>query len=166
MIICPSCEHQEISGAIFCSECGAQLVDESGALTKAFTEDKLPDTPIPQQSVPQVDGAETLLSIQILESGQLLPLPERTEFILGRIVQDQPIMPDIDLSAFNAYENGVSRLHAVLKRNQGQVTIMDLGSSNGTYLNGKKLDANIASPLKHGDVISLGKLKVQILYNS
>ncbi len=27
MIICPNCQHKEMSGAIYCSKCGAQLID-------------------------------------------------------------------------------------------------------------------------------------------
>ena len=26
MIICPNCKHEEVDGAIFCSECGSQLI--------------------------------------------------------------------------------------------------------------------------------------------
>ncbi|MBN1303781.1 MAG: FHA domain-containing protein [Anaerolineales bacterium] len=164
MIICPNCQHQEISGALFCSDCGAQLVDESETNTKAFTTERIHDVPVVRQVVSQAEEAANWLTIQILENGQLLPLPDRTEITLGRIVQDQPFMPDIDFSPYNAYENGVSRLHAVLKRDQRKITIMDLGSSNGTYLNGKKIKANIASPLRNGDLVSLGKLKLQILF--
>jgi pSer/pThr/pTyr-binding forkhead associated (FHA) protein len=43
---------------------------------------------------------------------------------------------------------------------------MDLGSANGTYLNGKRLKANSKQALSHGDMISLGKLKIQVLLNS
>ena len=75
----------------------------------------------------------------------------------------QPIMPDIDLTPYQAYANGVSRLHAVLKREGKRVFVMDLGSSNGTYLNGKRLQPNIDQTLNHGDMLALGKLKIQIL---
>jgi pSer/pThr/pTyr-binding forkhead associated (FHA) protein len=54
-------------------------------------------------------------------------------------------------------------LHAVLKRKGAQVHVMDLGSSNGTYLNGKRLKPNVEQTLQHGDLLSLGKLKIQIL---
>ena len=58
---------------------------------------------------------------------------------------------------------GTSRLHAVIKRNGERITIMDLGSSNGTYVNGKRLTANAEQVLHHGDVVTFGKLKIQIL---
>jgi pSer/pThr/pTyr-binding forkhead associated (FHA) protein len=40
---------------------------------------------------------------------------------------------------------------------------MDLGSSNGTYVNGKRLNPNVEHMLGNGDVVALGKLKIQIL---
>jgi pSer/pThr/pTyr-binding forkhead associated (FHA) protein len=99
----------------------------------------------------------------MIESGQILPLADRTEFTLGRSAEGQPIVPDVDLSPHNAYANGVSRLHAVLKLIQDHIVIMDLGSSNGTYLNGNRLQPYIETTIAHGDVIYLGKLKIQVL---
>jgi pSer/pThr/pTyr-binding forkhead associated (FHA) protein len=43
------------------------------------------------------------------------------------------------------------------------VGIIDIGSSNGTYVNGKRLEGNVEYPLTHGDIIALGKLKIQVL---
>jgi pSer/pThr/pTyr-binding forkhead associated (FHA) protein len=102
-------------------------------------------------------------SLHLLDSGQILPLGDRTEFTLGRVSEAQPIMPDIDLTPYQAYANGVSRLHAVLKREGKRVFVMDLGSSNGTYLNGKRLMPNVDQTINHGDMLALGKLKIQIL---
>ena len=72
-------------------------------------------------------------------------------------------MPDIDLTPYQAYASGVSRLHAVLKREGKRVFVMDLGSSNGSYLNGKRLKPNTEQTVEHGDLLALGKLKIQIL---
>lgn len=47
----------------------------------------------------------------------------------------------------------ISRRHAVIKFDQGNYTIEDLGSSNGVIVNGEKLNNTI---LQHGDVIQLG----------
>jgi len=69
----------------------------------------------------------------------------------------------VDLSPYNAYGSGVSRLHAVLKLFQDQIVIADLGSSNGTYLNGSRLKPYAETPVSHGDVINLGKFKIQVL---
>ena len=99
----------------------------------------------------------------MIESGQILPLADRTEFTLGRSAEGQPIVPDVDLSPYNAYANGVSRLHAVLKLIKDQIVLVDLGSSNGTYLNGNRLSPYVETSVAHGDVVYLGKLKMQLL---
>lgn len=51
---------------------------------------------------------------------------------------------------------GVSGAHCVVKVEGGQLWLTDLGSSHGTYLNGRKLAANQAVPLNPGDRFYLG----------
>jgi pSer/pThr/pTyr-binding forkhead associated (FHA) protein len=85
------------------------------------------------------------------------------EYTLGRVSGNQPILPDIDLTPFQAYEGGVSRLHATIRVDPDQVFINDLGSANGTRINGKKMAAHSTQELADGDMISLGKFKIQIL---
>jgi predicted component of type VI protein secretion system len=116
-----------------------------------------------QPPPPPAVHLQSWISLNMIESGQILPLADRTEFTLGRSAEGQPIIPDVDLSPHNAYANGVSRLHAVLKLIQDHIVIMDLGSSNGTYLNGNRLQPYIETTVAHGDVIYLGKLKIQVL---
>jgi pSer/pThr/pTyr-binding forkhead associated (FHA) protein len=122
--------------------------------------DKIPTSPL-EAGMP--NASNVWISLHMLDSGQILPISERTEFTMGRISDNQPIMPDIDFSSFKGYDNGVSRLHAVIRRNGGNVIVMDLGSSNGTYVNGTRLMPNMEQPLRHGDVVALGKLKMQVV---
>jgi hypothetical protein len=133
-------------------------------VTQNISADNRPFPPMEKRkTAPFSDDLNTWASLHLLDSGQILPLGDRTEFTLGRVSEAQPIMPDIDLTPYQAYANGVSRLHAVLKREGQNVFVMDLGSSNGTYLNGKRLTPNVDQPLNHGDMLALGKLKIQIL---
>lgn len=165
MIICPNCQHKEMNGAIYCSKCGAQLIDVTIATHKIHTaearQEAQRDTGRTQPPLPA--HLQSWISLNMIESGQILPLADRTEFTLGRSEEGQPIVPDVDLSPHNAYANGVSRLHAVLKLIQEQIVIVDLGSSNGTYLNGIRLPPYVETPVAHGEVIYLGKLKMQVL---
>lgn len=166
MIICPNCKHQEVDGAIFCSDCGAQLVQRERTSTQKIDGGEL--NAEARRTAPILDNSDafrgnTWLSLHLLESGQILPLSDKTEFTIGRVSANQPIMPDIDLTPYNAYENGVSRIHAVIRINQGTVELMDLGSSNGTFLNSERLSPNAEKPIRHGDIISLGKLRIQIV---
>jgi phosphoserine phosphatase RsbU/P len=47
----------------------------------------------------------------------------------------------------------VSRRHAMLERTAGQWLLSDLGSRNGTFLNGQRLEPRTSVPLAHGDHI-------------
>jgi pSer/pThr/pTyr-binding forkhead associated (FHA) protein len=43
------------------------------------------------------------------------------------------------------------------------VVVTDLGSSNGTRVNGQKIVPHVDYPINHGDIIALGKLKIQVI---
>jgi pSer/pThr/pTyr-binding forkhead associated (FHA) protein len=169
MILCPNCHHQEISGALFCNECGAQLVTTDRIATQSIRRqpsDFLSSLEKSGQAPSQTSPASTVdavVSLYLVDSGQILHLAGRNEFTLGRVAEGQPILPDVDLSPYEAYAQGVSRLHSCLKIINQRVVITDLGSSNGTRVNGQKIMPHIDYPLNHGDVVALGKLKVQIL---
>jgi pSer/pThr/pTyr-binding forkhead associated (FHA) protein len=51
-----------------------------------------------------------------------------------------------------------SRLHAVLDRVGGGWCLTDLGSSNGTYVNGVRITAGRA--LRHGDEVTIGATRL------
>ena len=53
---------------------------------------------------------------------------------------------------------GCPGLHAALKIHNQRVVITDLGSSNGTRVNGQKIVPHVDYPLNHGDMIALGKI--------
>ena len=52
----------------------------------------------------------------------------------------------------------VSRLHAILENHGSAWSIRDVGSRNGTYVNGEKIDAERV--LRSGDELRLGKCRV------
>jgi hypothetical protein len=168
MIICKNCQHENVSGTLFCSDCGAQLDGIETLTTQAITNDEISNDLRRRSATiePPSSPVNSWISLHLMDSGKILPLASRNEFTMGRLSEGQPIMPDIDLTPYQAYASGVSRLHAVVKRDTDRVVIMDLGSSNGTYLNGRRLNPHTEEELKHGDVIALGKLKVQVLLRS
>ena len=166
MIVCRNCNHQNMDGAMFCTDCGATLGTDDAYSTQNIATGEMRPKPEERSSRPPqpvITRLDTWGTLHLMDTGQMLPLSDRNEFTLGRVSEGQPIMPDIDLSPYQAYGSGVSRLHAVLKRDGNRVLVMDLGSSNGTYLNAKRLNPNVEQVIKHGDVIALGKLKIQII---
>jgi pSer/pThr/pTyr-binding forkhead associated (FHA) protein len=172
MTQCPTCQHLEIEGALFCSECGSQLVftrDEAAVGTivypkKGQTGPQMSQVTQPMNRPPENGGAR--LTLRVVESGELIPLPPGKEATLGRLASDQPIVPDVDLSQYKAYECGVSRLHASVRFQANEFQVVDLGSANGTRLNGNKLPGHTPFPLNNGDILILGKLKLQVILSS
>jgi hypothetical protein len=165
MIKCSNCQHENVSGTLFCAECGVQLDGVDTLTTQSITHDQIADDLKKRSAAmePPSSPVNSWISLHLMDSGKILPLASRTEFTMGRLSEGQPIMPDIDLTPYQAYASGVSRLHAVVKREETRTVVMDLGSSNGTYLNGRRLNPHTEEELKHGDVVALGKLKIQVL---
>lgn len=167
MIPCSNCQHANMAGSLFCSECGSPLRAADSLSTQQIDTGQMHEVRVRKDAAQPATRADESLdswvTLHLLDTGQMLPLTERSEYTLGRISEGQPIMPDIDLAPYQAYARGVSRLHAVMKREGSRVFLMDLGSSNGTYVNGKRLAPNVDHALANGDVVALGKLKFQIL---
>ena len=73
------------------------------------------------------------------------------------------LQPTVDLTNFGAYEKGVSRNHATIRRSaEGKLTLTDLGSANGTYMNTNMLEPHHPYPIKSGDVFRLANLTIQV----
>lgn len=164
-IFCPNCSNQEPQGAIFCSECGTKLIGSDGLSTASIrtTDSRVLQTePPPKPAAPiPVSGAQ--INLHIIRTGQLIPLEGRSDYTIGRVSDGQSILPDIDLAPFDGYSQGVSRLHVTVKLRDGQVFVEDLGSSNGTRINNTKIPSLVDYMIQHGDVISLGRFKIQTL---
>jgi hypothetical protein len=81
----------------------------------------------------------------------------RDTALIGRHNRDQGVTPEIDLGLQPA-DRGVSTQHAVLRVRDSGPTVTDLGSTNGTSLNGsEELLANgEETPLADGDRIHVG----------
>ncbi len=60
MIICPNCQHKEMSGAIYCSKCGAQLIDMTIATHKIHTAETRSEAKQRYQIQTQIRPARTL----------------------------------------------------------------------------------------------------------
>src|SRR5579863_3371213 len=52
--------------------------------------------------------------------------------------------------------SGISRNHLSVSIKDGALWIEDLGSANGTFLNGKKLPPKTSVPYNPGDIVKLG----------
>lgn len=169
MITCSSCQNSELEGALFCSNCGARLTHAEGSppKTASYTGNLNQvsgyEGLMPNGQVESLHASQSGVVLQVMSTGDQIPLEGEGEFTLGRVSGSQPILPDIDLTPFQAYEAGVSRLHATILFQNQSTTITDLGSANGTRVNGQRIAAHDPHPLKDGDVLSLGNFKARLL---
>jgi pSer/pThr/pTyr-binding forkhead associated (FHA) protein len=81
---------------------------------------------------------------------------------LGRLDPASDVFPEIDLTNDNGLEKGVSRRHARILKREGTVVVEDLGSINGTFINGKRLAPYLPEVLHNGDQLQLGKLLIEV----
>lgn len=71
---------------------------------------------------------------------------DASTFVIGR---------DAGVS-FRINEHAISKKHAQISCMNGQYYIKDLGSSNGTFVNEARLEANKETPISHGSSIKFG----------
>ena len=111
------------------------------------------DTVAPSPA-PVVRGGEQLRVIEGNAVGKRFDLGE--EFVLGRLAGE-----DATLGA----DRKMSRRHARITRGPaGKLTIEDLGSANGTWVNGRRIDAPRA--LEPGDRITVGTTAFEVVHPS
>jgi hypothetical protein len=92
-------------------------------------------------------------------------VPVKSTLFLGRDTTKIGITSSIDLTPYGAYLEGVSRLHAEIRvSTENFLEIMDLHSTNGTYLNGKYLKPLYSYRLHDGDEIRMSTLTLTIHY--
>lgn len=79
---------------------------------------------------------------------------------IGRSDSEQQINPTIDLTPYFAAQLGVSRFHAEITYMNGRFYIKDMGSTNGTQINGNRIDPYRLVPFNTGDEIRLGHFPI------
>jgi pSer/pThr/pTyr-binding forkhead associated (FHA) protein len=71
----------------------------------------------------------------------------------------------LDLSELDAFNMGVSRRHAMLRRTDSGFELLDLFSRNGTWLNSVRLSPNKPYAFESGSQIRLGRMHLVIAYH-
>lgn len=93
-------------------------------------------------------GTEIVLTVQLAD-----------RLTIGRQELDTSHQVDIDLTPYAGREKGISRRHATLYRTRHTLSLVDLNSTNGTYLNGVRLVPHQPRLLRDGDEICLGNMR-------
>ena len=137
---CTACQTENIEGALFCEECGVKL-----------------------ETINVESEGEGTVLVLASSDGSRLEMPAKDEIVVGREDPISDIFPDVDLTGLGGMDKGVSRKHAVIHRAGADYTVEDLGSTNGTYINKKKIQPHAPQTIKAGDELRFGKLALTLM---
>lgn len=177
---CPKCGHLNRAGILVCEKCGTLLIgDEHAGGTKRFEGEKKAASASAQPVVIETTELFTsaitsagssqftenmVLRLEIEGAPTPILVHPKIEMSLGRRDPATGTMPDVDLSTYAGYRLGVSRKHAIIRLKNRQLELYDLGSSNGTSVNGTRLVPHQAQVLRDGDEVMLGKMTMRMLF--
>lgn len=162
-VTCPNCGKANQKHEVFCYACGGMLETARGTYeTRHFAD---ADTQLDSEYF----SPESILVLRPRGSSDVFearPQKATHEIVIGRVTTGSAMMPDIDLNSKNAENLGVSRLHLSVRYDpqNNAVLVSDLGSANGTFINGQKVMAKEVRVLRHGDELRLGKLILTVSF--
>jgi hypothetical protein len=151
---CPACKLGNDANSITCAHCG-QSLDLNITGSGKFARDDQTQYATPANG----------FAVYFLGNTTLIAVVTDKQVVLGRKTEGET-KPIVDLTSLNGFALGVSRHHVVLRSNDKGYTIMDLNSSNGTWLDGKILAPAEPYDLPSGATVQLGRLKLVVTHNS
>jgi hypothetical protein len=162
---CPICKNKNDREAIICVHCGASLETffPESATTRATDVQstitgKTGDLLIDEAMVPV--GA---IAIYIEGTSRPIFSCSDDELVIGRKV-DETSVGLLDLSVVGGYHLGLSRRHVKIRRAGNGYEIIDLASSNGTWLNDERLIPDRPYPLANGSQLRLARMRLFVVY--
>lgn len=103
------------------------------------------------------------LALFILNKTEPVAVRTDEEFVVGR-TEELTSESIVDLTNQDGFAFGVSRRHAMIRSTGDKYVLIDLNSSNGTWLNGQILIPTQPYDLPNGSVVQLGRLKLCVAY--
>ena len=165
---CPVCKNKNEREAVVCKYCGASLEKYfSDAISTTRNADLQPGG---TEKVEELLIDEALIpaggiAVYVVGTANPVFLSTDREFIIGRKMEETRDA-FLDLSNLGGYLLGLSRRHARIRRVDAGYEVIDLGSTNGTWVNGERLTPNQAYPLASGSQLRLGRMRFFVLYRS
>ncbi len=139
--LCPACSEENPIFEVVCRVCMTNL--SSVSPTPKGAAPKAEETPSNRSDTTTVSALPPVLTL-MRGDGRPVPAAEGSE--LGRSGEYDELFRDIKT---------VSRRHAKISRDSNVWQIEDLGSTNGTWVNGKRLVEGLPYPLRAGDIVAL-----------
>jgi hypothetical protein len=173
MIVCPNCNYaRNPDDAYVCAQCSKPLPDSRSTLFRRPTRllsphvvsyDAAPTATAPAERADRVALQASQIAIFIREVDEPFVIRLAADLIMGRYGgPNEAAPPMIDFAPFDAYGLGVSRQHAMLRRLGPDVGIVDLGSTNGTWINGVQIRPHETVLIRSGDRVALARLILRI----
>lgn len=159
---CPACKAKNRIGDVFCYSCGSLLDAQQEKFgTRQFSS--------ANKRSPHEFGPDSVLVLRLRDAKhdyEIRPQVAHNEIVIGRGTENSAMLPDVDLRDEGAEHLGISRLHMALKYvpDDETIQIYDLGSANGSFVNGQKLHPKEVRILRDGDEIRLGRLVMRVIY--
>jgi hypothetical protein len=149
---CRRCGHNNEAGANFCSSCGATLGDaDETTVSLGLLEDR---QELEEQLGELLDDLPADMGMLVVRRG---PNAGST-YALGTETTSIGRHPDSDLFLDDVT---VSRRHAVIDRTPNGYQISDVGSLNGTYVGGGRIDT---ATLRDMSEVQIGRFVLTFLY--
>lgn len=163
MLTCSNCGTPYTLSDAVCSKCGHVLLDTRSSTIALQVDPGLLRLKRKQTSAGRLHP-EKAVTLTVRGMAERFIFEDGTEIILGRtdLLASDP--GHFDLTRFGGHDRGVSRTHALLRFNDDNITLTDMNSSNGTFVNTNKLPPNVPHTLKDGDEITLGSLSMIVKF--
>lgn len=161
---CPNCERKNKLNDVFCYHCGHMLDEGDAHSTKTFGEGT---SEMFSDEYYGMDSVLVLIVRDTRDELQIRPQHFREEVVVGRSSENQTIRPDVDLAPHGGNNMGVSRLHLAISYDAAleQIMVRDMGSANGSFLNGEKLSPTEERVLRNGDQVRLGRMNITVHFH-
>jgi hypothetical protein len=117
----------------------------------------------PPAAAPAATPGGGVLRLVHAASGQQFGLVGSVEFLVGRPDPVTGINPEINLGPLDATRS-LSRRHAKIVLDGGQVMLReDVGTTNGTFVNGTRIKTGEPVALKAGDKLKFGSVEIDVV---
>ena len=190
MIKCGECGYENMDGLDYCDGCGAKItaVAPAGegatapaaeppaapaAASEAPTGEIKPAEPAPAaeaaappaETPPPASVPRFKARFEVVRGGRKgheFPIEDGVSYI-GRWDPETGSFPEVDLEQDDP-EAKISRKHALVRMENGKITVEDIGSLNGTYVNRQpRLQPGTPVEIKSGDEIIIGKTFLKLV---
>lgn len=168
--ICPFCQVKNALEVERCVRCGRPFpAEKSDSGTGLYdTTDQIVHTePVLTGFLPDVEELKNLAPdtlVLFINGEEPIILEDVQEIVLGRPVVEMPSEQTFDLTNYGAVTFGVSRRHMRISYVNGVFKVVDLGSTNGTTVNGRYLPPTKSKDLRPFDQLALGQLRIMVYF--